>query len=269
MTNNTIHKGNIMQVEFDFEGFITDLDEKRARRWKHGAAQAIQAVRGLTAQTWELAAALSEMMWAGGDKRLHAFWKAHLRGVLTLKVAKRLIRLWHAFKNHPDRDMIGPDVWAFVNSELTEQELSDVEGMAKTGASPEELRAKLEQLGRAAEERRQAHPFNEDAVKASVRTWLEAQGIRVDGERTMNNGRVCDLVTDSLVIECKSNLSLQNWDKAIGQVDSYQWADPDKVRVLAFQSATPELQLLMHQAGDNGYKLLLVDPASKECEWLS
>lgn len=258
-----------MQVELDFDGFVSDLDEKRARRWKHGATQALEAVRNITASTWELAAALSEMLWAGGDKRLHAFWKTHLRGVLTLKVAKRLVRLWHAFKDHPDRDMLGPDVWAFVNADLTESELSEVEGMAKNGASPEDLRTKLDQLGRAAEERRQAQPYNEDAVKARVRAWLEEQGVHVDGECTMKNGRVCDLVTPDLVIECKANLTLQNWDKAIGQVESYQWCEPNKQRALAFQSAAPELQLLMRQAGDNGYKLLRVDPATKECEWLS
>lgn len=256
-----------MQVEMNFDGFVADLDEKRARRWKHGAAQALEAVRNITSSTWDLAAALSEMLWAGGDKRLHAFWKSHLRGVLTLKVAKRLVRLWQAFKTHPDRDMLGPDVWAFVNADLTEAELSEVESLAKSGASPEELRAKLDQLGQAADERRQTQPFNEDAVKAVARAWLEAQGIKVDGERVMRNGRVCDLVTDDMVIECKAFLTLQNWDKAIGQVDSYQWCEPDKDRVLAFQAAVPELDLLRRQAGDNGYKLLLVDPVSKVCEW--
>jgi hypothetical protein len=257
-----------MQIELELNVFVEDLDEKRARRWKHGASAALEAVRNISAQTWELAAALSEMLWAGGDKRLHAFWKQFLRGVLTLKVAKRLVRLWHAFKNHPDRDMLGPDVWAFVNADLTESELSDVEGMAKAGATPEELRARLEQIGRAAEDRRAAQPYNEDAVKARVREWLEAQGVRVDGEVAMANGRVCDLVTDSLLIECKAALTLQNWDKAIGQVDSYQWCQPQKSRALAFQAAAVELQLLMRQAADNGYKLLRVDPATKDCEWL-
>lgn len=257
-----------MQIEIDFTAFVQDLDEDRAAKWLHGAAAALAAVRDITSSTWELAEAMAEMLWAGGDRRLHLFWKEHLRGLLTLRVGKRLVRLWEAFKNHPDRDMLGPDVWAFIHHDLTEAELVDVETMAKAGATPEELRQKLDELGRAADDRRAINPNSEDDIKALVRRHLELEGHVVEGERILRNGRRCDLKTPAHVVEVKAVLNLVNWDKAIGQLDSYHWCEPQCQRVLAFGDAAPELQLLMRQATDNGFRMLRVDTARGECEWL-
>jgi hypothetical protein len=257
-----------MQIEIDFSSFVRDLDTDRAARWLHGAECALSAVRDITSSTWALAEAMAEMLWAGGDKRLHLFWKEHLRGVLTLKVGKRLVRLWEAFKLHPDRDMLGPDVWAFIHHDLSESEMADVEAMAKSGASPEELRQKLDELGQAAADRRAAAPTNEDDIKSVVRRFLEAQGYKVEGERILRNARRCDLKTPDHVVEVKGALTLQNWDKAIGQLESYYWCEPACARVLAFGDAAPELQLLMRQAIDNGFALLRVDVVNGDCEWL-
>lgn len=254
-----------MQISLDFSAYVADLDEERRERWQHGAAAAVMAVRDITSGTWDLAAAaLHEMLMAGGDTRLKRFWQTHL----SLKVALRLVRLWRAFQHHPDRDMMGPNIWAFVHHDLTEDEMAEVEQMAKAGAGADELRDKLEQLGRAADERRAARPHNEDAVKATARKWLEQQGLHVQGEYVLKNGRVCDLVTDEHVIEVKAGLNLQNWDKAVGQVDSYHWCLKPRQRVLAFESNTPDLQLLMRQALDNEYALLHVDCATGRCEWI-
>ncbi len=256
-----------MQMQIDFAEFVQDLDSDSAERWLHGASAALAAVRDITTSTWDLAAAMAEMLWAGGDRRLHLFWKQHLRGVLTLKVGKRLVRLWEAFKQHPDRDMLGPDVWAFIHHDLSESELVDVETMAKNGATPEELRDKLDELGRAADARRAATPSNEDDIKAHVRRFFETMCGKVEGERILRNGRRVDIKTPDHVVEVKALLSLQNWDKAIGQLDSYHWCEPACARVLAFGDATPDLKLLMRQAIDNGFMLLRVDAASGACEW--
>lgn len=256
-----------MQIEIGFEEFVRDLDDEHAHRWIHGAEAALAAVRDITTSTWTLAEAMAEMLWAGGDRRLHLFWKQHLRGVLTLKVGKRLVRLWEAFKLHPDRDMLGPDVWAFIHHELTEAELVDVETMAKNGASPEDLRQKLDEMGRAADGRRAAMPNNEDDIKALVRRFFENEGHHVEGERILRNGRRCDLKTPVHVVEVKAALSLQNWDKAIGQLDSYHWCEPNCERVLAYGGAAPELDLLMRQAADNGFRLLRADTAAGACAW--
>lgn len=258
-----------MQTQFDFTAYVADLDDERRERWQHGAAAAVVAVRDITAGTWELAAALHEMLMAGGESRLKRFWQTHLQAILSLKVARRLVRLWRAFQNHPERDMMGPNIWAFVHHDLTEDELNEVEQMAKAGASADDLRDKLEQLGRAADERRAARPHNEAAVQATVQQWLEKQGTRVEPQYVLKNGRVCDLVTDEHVIEVKADLSLKNWDKAVGQVDSYHWCMKPRRRVLAFESHTPDLQLLMRQALDNDYALLRVDCQRGVCEWIS
>jgi hypothetical protein len=257
-----------MQLDLDFSSFVSGLDEEKGRRWQHGAAAAIDALRDITSSTWALAEALSEILWAGGDARMRNFWRAHLKEVLTWKVTQRLARLWPAFKNHPQRDMLGPYVWEFVNHDLAEDELSEVERMAKAGASPEDLRKKLDELGLAADQRRMERPYNEAAVKSTLRAWLEERGHKIEAEMILKNSRVCDLVTDEYVIEVKVALGLGTWDRAIGQLDSYYWCLPTRQRVLAFSSAAPELQFLMRQAIDNGYALLQVDCVRKTCEWL-
>ncbi|HQR22435.1 MAG TPA: hypothetical protein PKV98_16325 [Burkholderiaceae bacterium] len=257
-----------MQTTFDFSEFVQDLPADKAEKWERGAGNALEAVRDITASTWKLASALAAMFVAGGDQRFHNFWRVHLRGSLTLKVCKRLVRLWHAFRNHPERDLLGPDIWAFVNQDLPEEELRAVEEMAQTGASREELREKLEQVKQKLDERASGGYQSEDDIKSVVRRWFERQGHKVRGEAVLQNGRTPDLVTEEFVIEIKRKLGLASWDKAIGQVDSYYWCEPAKTRVLAcaeFESAT--LEILARQAIDNGYRILLVHVESGECAW--
>jgi hypothetical protein len=91
----------------------------------------LAAVRTLTESTWALAAALSELLLAGDESYRHEFWKGHIRRMPTITVAKRLVRAWHAFQQHPDRDVLGPDVWCFVNSDLDDAEFEALLDLAR------------------------------------------------------------------------------------------------------------------------------------------